>query len=695
MINICRSALLTIIFLALITPITAHAASKGTMYLLFVDLDNTISLQHYLHDIKKRIKSRDMLVFFDAQTSEVIREYSHITSRDRAELRTSLDSDILNSLDALGKYKSGEYNYSARVNIKQLKGYDRDVARMIATAEEYIRIYKDSFAETSIVFFGDSILHDAYYHEFSEGIPADGFIYSPDSEFNSFPDIKGENVSVRIFYDEEPVFSKGLLRFYDKLIKKKLGVALAAYNSNVAMNSVPDAEGVSKEFFPNEVRVISEKVDSECGTPDKLLPPQFSLETAKVTLGVVNKCRAGTEFTYQLVHSNEKRQVTVDANGRTEETFRLSEGLNKIRYKSLTGDWVILFEENIEPRPDDIIFQLDETTNTVLINGKNPFRLDDDHVDIEYENTGSHYNLDVHDGKFSKEVPVVPGKKNIFLVKSLNGKEVTKHVIEYSTKCSDVVEPNLEKAREDGILSVYLKNTCRKDGSKAKFFYDGKERTVVMQGGVGSLNIILNHEVNDVFYEDYNKNTSKVATIKIRDFSDLIHFEISFKDNVAVVSNVFETNIPDSDPHESVDYDGSAGKPFVVRDGHLHVSNQQSKRGKFLKFELFKFPGYLSEFIFQTTRQIYTSRQSKQGKGNMYFFVDYYSRHGSVTDEKGKIEGPLCGARSRGGVVLDYTILFNGTMEKGKKFIDPAKCENGKPTKADNKLVLIKKVSIQ
>jgi hypothetical protein len=385
-------------------------------------------------------------------------------------------------------------------------------------------------------------------------------------------------------------------------------------------------------------------------------------------------------------HNGDITQVEVDGHGRAVTTFKLMVGDNKIQYKNLNSKWVDIVNEETPARQDGVTITLDAATSTVIITGRNPLRENGSQFEILYENTGSLIYPKIENGVFSKVVPIKIGD-NVFSWKDMDGKKHSKTIV-FDPKCTDKVDFDKEYAREYAIIQLTLENSCREDGSQVDFIYNDKNYIAIMQDGKTKANIILNNDINEVFWIDFDRNKQKLATIKIRNFEDLVRFMISFKDNVIVAMNVYETNInlDVTKPVDSVDYNNTA----LFEEGHLHPKNTKSKKGEILITMLPAVNDYLKDDYIDTYRQVYVTRKSKQGKGLLYFYVDYFSRHGLYSGKP-----PLCGKRSLGGVVVDYEILFNGSSQRGQKFLNPSNCTNSSHSKEDEEIILIKKVEIE
>jgi len=659
---------------------------SDSLHLLFVDVNNTNSLDIYLDHLRLNLEKGDMIVIFDSRTSEpMIPDICIKKASEKKRLKKELLSQVKLLRDKYFEFRNNELK--KRIVINQIGREERDVARMLYTAHNYIRVFQSSFKLISIVFFGESFIHNAYNHDFSKGIPTDGFIYLNESEFNSFPDMKSLHHEFRIFYDREPFNAQGLLRFYDILLNKKFGVQISSFNSSSALNSKPKVDNTNS-FFRDTLKIISEKNDTECGIPDKMIK-NYAFQNTVLNVTIINPCRANSIISFQ--HDNEVYQVSVDANGKADKSFHLSAGRNIIKYKGLKlNEWITVIDEQIEPRPDKLEYYLDESINMVSIEGYNPLRIDGSFVHLEYVNTGAVYNLEVKDGRFNKQIQVVPGS-NVFKTREIDGSITTKKIV-YSTQCSDKIEYDESNLNKYGLLSITLKNSCREDGSLVKFIYNSNFFETTVQNDMAEIQILLYNKINDIFYIDYDKNTKKIGSFKIMDFQDIIRFEIVYKDNVKVLANVFESGVVPPDPPYGIDY----MNPKEFREGHLHVANVKSSKGLFIKYET-PLDNLYIENLDQKYTQIYASRKKNHVKGQIFFYIDYFSRHGTVYMSNGKQYPPLCGKRSLGGVIVEYKILSNGIIESGRKFLNPSKCKQiehrEKPVAGlDDFMTFIKKV---
>jgi hypothetical protein len=562
-----------------------------------------------------------------------------------------------------------------------------DFARQLKMSKNIIETYKDIYKNITILFFGNAYLHNAYGHNFNLGIPSDGFIYLPESEFNAFDDINATKVKFGIFYDSEPHSSTKMYRFYKKLFKKKFSIELSSFNKT-ATKGLADRlkEDQNSTFFPKIVKVIPIDIISSCKEHDEIRKSNLT-QVAKIKIEIINSCRKNSILSFS--HNGEKKQVIVNSDGRAEVTFKKIKGKNIIKYINLNGNWIELYKDNAIPQHNELIFDFDSATMQVHVIGENPLRVDDTQFQLNYVTMGALYNLTVKDGKFEKTIPLKAGK-NIFKWKDMQGEEHSKEITFYP-KCTDKVDYNKTVAEEYGILQVTLKNSCRKDASPVTFSYSDKEYKATMIDGKAEANIILKYDVNEIFYKDFNNKKRKLTTVKIRDFSDLIRFMISFKDNVIIYEHIYETNITPSKPVQSIEYTNRA----LDKEGHLHIDNPISTKGKIL---ITKIPTYDNVYklgFIEEYQQVYITRKSKQKSGKISFYVDYFSRHGTVYNANGSSKPPLCHSRSLGGVVLNYDLLINGTSVLGKKFLNPSKCKDTQPTPKDQELILIKEVTLK
>lgn len=157
--------------------------------------------------------------------------------------------------------------------------------------------------------------------------------------------------------------------------------------------------------------------------------------------------------------------------------------------------------------------------------------------------------------------------------------------------------------------------------------------------------------------------------------------------------NIFEPNTKMNYNKKIIGIDYTKKTQF--KEGHLHIDNPKSKYGKFIIKESPSPKDYLSVSFIKTYRQIYITRRKKQQKGEILFYIDYFSRHGHYVKEI-----PLCGKRSLGGIVVKYEILNNGIIEKSEKFLNPSKCKKDvddgllKPSNKDGKLIPIERITI-
>jgi len=674
------------LFVLLFFPIQLYAS---TLYLMYVDLGSVDSLQVYLDKVGKEIKTKDMLLVFDSKTSQLMAKEIRIdSSRIKKKLRNKLKDKILSDIDKYAVHMNSKRDIL--VNAKMLTSQNRDLARLISSSIEYIRLYENQFDNIKILLFGDSIYHDAYGHDFNLGVPSDGFLLLPDSEFNVFEGYKTKNVEVRAYYDIEPLYKLGMYRFLDKLVKEKYGVNLSAFNGSVAPNATPKGHSMSAAFFPNELRVVVEKSTSDCGDPDKIAK-NYGLNVARLKVEVVNPCRVNTLLSF--VHNGKTIQKAVDENGRVSVIFNLLPGLNEIKYLGLSGEWDIILNEEIEPRPDRFEFDLDESTNTLSIKGYNPFRQDGEYVSIDYVNTGASYNLEVKGGRFEKTVAVKPGK-NIFKSTDID-ETIKEHVFRYKTRCSDIVEYDESLARETGYLVVSLTNACREDDSLVKFLYDNEEYYGLVKDGETKTNIVLKYEINEVFYENFDRTIAKIDSIKVDEFDDLIRLWVNYTDNVFLITNIFEPGTAPNENELPIDYSNKT----QYRAGHLHDDSKVNGKGRFIVYDLPALKDYLVEPSKNSFNQIYIVRNKELPEGELYFYLDYFSRHGSLRTSKKNIP-PLCGGRSFGGMIVNYNLLYQGATTKSKKFLDPANCvldassSELKPQNKDKIMILLSKLDI-
>ena len=670
---------LLIIFIFLLFPLSVNAQ---TLYLVMLDADNTNSFGKYFKNLK--IIRGDKFIIFDAQTSQFIFErkminYTEVTIYNEPnQFNNVFDRNFEKYLELKNE------QFKKKKELFALTNQTNDFARQLKTIKDFIQVYKDRYKKIKVVFFGNSYLHNAYGNNFDRGIPSDGFIYSKESEFNTFEDIDASSVEFAIFYDVEPTSMRNkMFRFYRKLFKKKFNTTLNSFNVNATFDADSNTKYSDKPFFKKVVQVISEPNSDSCPENDKITKNDLP-NTGEIEITIVNECRKNSILSFS--HNGEKSQDVVDEDGRIKKIFKKIVGQNIIKYINLNGKWSTIVDDEVSGRQDGVRITLDGATSTVIVKGRNPLRKDGEEFEIFYENTGATFYPKIKDGEFEKIIPIITGK-NIFSWKDMKGVKHSKTIV-FNPKCTDKVDYDEAFAKEYGILKVTLENLCREDKSLVTFVYNNNKYQSVIEKGRTEANIILKYDVNDIFYENFNRTNQKLATIKIDDFKNLIRFMIEYKDNVIVSLNVYETNIEvDMDnPVYGIDYNNSS----LYREGHLHVSNPKSSRGDVLIAEYPSPQNYLNSNFIQEYTQVYVTRKNRQSKGNLLFFVDYFSRHGVYESKK-----PLCGGRSLGGVVVDYEILLNGASQLGKKFLNPSTCTNDRASIDDAKLILIKKVNIE
>jgi len=653
-----------------------------TLYINIIDVDNINSFNTFFKDLK--VKRGDKFILLDSQTSQFIFEKKIINSNELL---------LYNKPRQLREVLYKHYNQFNDIKIKQfteqkevsaLTKEINDLSRTLKTIKDFITLYRNQYKNIKVIFFGDSYLHNAYGNDFSKGIPSDGFIYHKNSEFNTFEDIKASFVEFAIFYDVKPfALRKKMFRFYDKLFQKKFSSKLKSFNINSVFNADVHTKYNTQPFFTQRIEVIAEANNDSCKELDKITKNALP-NSAEVEISIVNECRKNTIVSFS--HNGKRTQELVDKDGRVMKRFKKVVGKNIIKYINLNGKWQTIIDEKALLRQDGIEIDLQSATSRVVFRGKNPLRKDGDTFEIVYENTGARFYPKIKNGAFEEIIPIKFGK-NIFSWKDMEGKKHSR-TIDFTPKCMDKVTYDEKMATSYGILQVTLENKCREENSLVSFIYNNEEYIALIQKGKANANIILKYDVNDIFYENFDRKTQKLATVIIDNFSDLIRFMINYKDNVVLSMNIYEPNImlDINKPIQSVNYEDKS----IFVDGHIHIANTKSKRGDMFISEIPSIKNYLSKKFIRNYKQVYVTRRNKQTAGDLYFYVDYFSRHGLYNKEK-----PLCGARSLGGVVVEYDILSNGSSQTGKKFLNPSHCNGGFSTKEDSELILIKKVKIK
>ena len=671
-----------LLFWLILLPSLVDAKS---LYLLVIDEQNMVSFNKYINNLS--IKKRDKFLFIDATNSQLILE----KSMDNGNLvrRYSQKSKFFKFFYKKFDGEKGYLNFrdgltKELTSLHILNTQPNDFSRQLKMVKESIEMYEKAYKNITVIFFGNSALHHAYGHDFNLGIPSDGMIYDDKSEFNMVEDIEATGVKFAIFYDVEPSATPEMYRFYKRLFKKKFSVDFSSFNKNSTFGLAENLKENNGSFFPNIVDVIREKSIDDCGEHDKITKNDL-VNVGKIEIEIVNICRKNSILSFS--YNGEKHQVVVDEDGRGKRIFKKIKGKNIIQYMDLNGAWKEIYSDNITPPKNELIFDFDSSTMRVHVTGNNPLRVDDSQLQLSYVNTGAIYNLTVKDGKFDKYIPLEAGK-NIFKWKDMQGEEHSKEITFYP-KCTDRVDYNKSIGSEYGILPVTLKNSCREDGSTVLFNYAGERFSSTVNNGEAKVTFILKYDINEIFYKNFDGNSKKIATITIKNFSDLIRFRIVYPDNVAIYEHIYETNIEPVKPVSSLDYRDRT----LDKEGHLHVNNPQSQKGMIMIIELPTFTNLYSNQFIQTYQQVYISRKTRQGRGKISFYLDYISRHGTMYSTQGTKE-PLCNERSLGGVVVEYEVLINGTSQLGKRFLNPSRCIDNQPTNDDNKLILIKEVNL-
>jgi hypothetical protein len=653
-----------------------------TLYLSIVDTENTQSFFRYFSDLNGKVQSYDKFIVLDAQTSQMILD----------EQINGAETVAFNKENALVEYMDNYLNgyirlkndsYENKKLIYNITNQKNDFARQLKTVKDFILIYKKDYKKIKVIFFGNSYLHNAYGHNFNKGIPSDGFIYLEDSEFNTFEDINTPDVEFAIFYDRDPRYMKNqMFRFYRKLLNKKFNTTLNSFNQNVTFDADENFKYDNKPFNPNNIKVIGKVNKDECTQNDKVKKNDLR-NIGKIEIEVKNICLRNSIVSF--FHNGVETQKLADRNGKVNAIFKKQPGMNKIEYRNFNGKKIPVFSQNVHDRDDNIKFKLEESTKTVTITGDNPLRTDGSQIEMLYENTGSIIYPEFKNGKFKKVVSIIAGK-NIFKWKDSKGIEKT-HIINLDLKCVDKVKLIEDLVDEYGIAKVELQNSCREDGSLVTFKYKGKDYKSVIQSGKTQIDFILKSEINDIYYIDFEKELKQVESIKISNFKDLIRFSITYQDNVDIEMNIFEPSFQLSTPIKSFDYTNRN----LDKNGHSHWYSNASTKGKLIIHNTVNIDDYYKEEFIANYLQVYSTKKSRYKNGSLLFYLDYFSRHGIVNNS---IE-PLCGERSLGGVVVEYEILQNGIISSGKKFLNPSRCEYGKPIPSDYNMIFIKKVDIK
>ena len=678
------------LILSILLIVIPTIMSAKTFYLFFIDKKNMTLFNQY---IKKelKIKNNDKFLFIDSTNCQLILE-KNMKSENLVRRYNEKD----NFFDLF--YKNFEHPKKGYLKIKNstqkemkrlqlINSEKNDFARQLKMAKDMIETYEKSYKNISILFFGNSYLHNAYGHNFNIGVPSDGFIDSVESEFNAFDDIEAKGTKFGIFYDAEPHSSSKMYRFYRKLFRKKFSVELSSFNKTTAKGLADTLQDdKNSTFFPKIVKVIPTIIPSNCKEHDEISKNNL-VNIGKIEIEIVNSCRENSILSFS--HNGEKKQVEVDGDGRAKTAFKKIKGENIIKYIDLNGNWVEIYKDNAIPQHNELTFDFDSATMTVHVIGKNPLRVDDTQFQLNYINMGAIYNLTVKDGKFEKTIPLEVGE-NLFKWKDMQGEEHSKEIVFYP-KCTDKVDYNKTIAKEYGIVQAKLENSCREDGSLVTFTYAGKEYTGIVVDGKAQTSIILKYDINEIYYKNFDGKNKKLATVKIKNFSDLIRFMITYKDNVAIYEHIYETNITPTKPVRSIDYTDRS----LDEDGHLHTDNPTSQQGRILITEIPTYDDLHKIGFRKEYKQVYITRKSEQGSGTISFYIDYFSRHGTMHRSGGNSKPPLCHNRSLGGVVVNYDLLINGSSQLGKKFLNPSKCKDSKPTADDLKLILIKEVTLK
>lgn len=658
-----------------------------TLHINILDTENMSSFLEYYSHKSERFKYKDAFIAFDSRNMQYITniefDRNDIHKYRKKRLFTRRIEKILNIYEKKYHQKSKRY-----LKEHVITDEPNDLAREFQVIRKFIETYRNRYT-IKVNFFGNSYLHNAYGNDFSKGIPTDGFIDSKESEFNIFPDISVPEVEFAIMFDDEPATNKNrLFRFYRKLIQKKFNSTLNTFNDTSTLDAERDLEYQDVDFRKDEVKVVGERYKSDCTEHDNTHAIYID-EKGKISITIENICRKNSIITFY--HNGTSIQKDVDKNGKVKLSLDAILGQNIITYFDLNGHKKELFNQKISTANNDIKFEIDEATMTMRIHGYNPLRNNQSQVNVYYKTTGSNIYMDLKDGKFETTVPLRFGD-NEFVWKDIMGKEHRK-IFHINQKCSDKIDLNTTFAKEYGVAKIQLYNECREEGSIVKFYYQNRTYLSHIDKSRAKITIVLNSDINDIYYENFNGTKDKIKTIKIDNFEDLIRFIISYKDNVVVLMNIFEPNIKIDKVKsvEAIEYNNTAS----FQEGHLHSLDKKSKNGTIIMDEYPAINDYLSDNFIKNYRQIYVTHKSKMEKGNLYFFADYFSRHGLYFQT-----APLCGERSLGGVVINYQVLENGTVESGKKFLNPSKCKENpnhagvEPNREDTYLKFIKKVEI-
>lgn len=693
-----------------------YAASDSKLHIAISTGDVLANVQgQYFSSLSKKIKKRDRFILVSATDGNIVMDYDIKNLR----IRSAIKEKKINLASRLDRKQDQIVANSNTLSLSSLALHSENreirLDYVINSLINIVEIYQHKYKEIEIYFLGDSYLMHSSEYSFIKNLPSaaflkgfsDGDLSLVNNPFYFLEPItikKESTIKINVLYDIEHPLSSKYGFFFNKLMNKYFGSEISSYSNQVDDTSKVNFESMLG-LYPKQLVLIKDSIETPCDTDDEIYT-SFDEESFKLTVKIINICRANRIASLKFMNENHKnpknKKIHFDNNGEGKTWFNLKIGKNHIEYFNLVNSSPqIIFEKKISVKEDNIEIIKRSGHDEVEIAGRNLLREDGSIVKIKSLKTGIVKETSINNGLFSVVFPIGFGQHK-FEIEQIDGSKIIK-AYNRINECFDHFEYDKEHLKLTGNLKGKVFNKCRRPGSFFEtIYYSGpkdispKYNFLVNEKNEASIYIPFFRKVNEVFYLDKNGNKKILGEYLIDDFSSLVKVSIFWSEPVFLNLHVFE-------PNYIIDKNVTVLKYGDNKEhGHVYFKNPTglgSLEGNSPILEQIK-----GSVLPSSYSESYIAKLKKDKNTSISFYVDYPFRHTDyfVNENTKEIVIPkYCNKRAQGGLVFEYKILIDSTLETGEHFFPPANCilrnnsHTGKdewvPSPEDTKFLLLKK----
>lgn len=308
------------------------------------------------------------------------------------------------------------------------------------------------------VYLVDVLEHEGRSFSFENGFPNDGFLMLDDNDFHLIQSLpQGIDSKVSVVQLTQNQFQSQYLKFSYHLSKTVLGGRLESFAFASSAPPLSFDEPVTVDVVDLDTVTASRVINAEerpvCEVEDLVQVIQKA-ERLEVTIQNISRSNSVGNFQLTVGASSDEGQFSFDSDGKGSFSVKRIPGKGTLSVSDCSGEMQEHFNYDIGEL-DDVISVLGVSESVAKISGENIQRIDGSDVVIVDENTGRRWVTQAANGKYSIEVPIVPGKHVFYVERPFSGGKQYFEVL-LQEKCT--ISSDLSYRGAVGRLSI--QSTC-------------------------------------------------------------------------------------------------------------------------------------------------------------------------------------------------------------------------------------------